>query len=130
MVDGLNKLKELLLYKEIESAEDNTLILKDGTQIEFYLSAYDCCAIACGDWILSDNFEGCITNITHKYSEEKEYGQTQVTLKLTIFHNQNEIAQAECYADNGNGGYYFSVLSVNVKSINGETLDDFELLTA
>ena len=64
MVDGLNKLKELLLYKEIESAEDNTLILKDGTQIEFYLSDYDCCAGAYGDWILSDNFEGCITHIS------------------------------------------------------------------
>ena len=129
MLENIAKLKELLLYKEIESAEDNTLILKDGTQIEFYLSDYDCCAGAYGDWILSDNFEGCITNVTHKYSEEKECGETQACLKLTIFHNQNEIAQAKCYADDGNGGYYFSVLSVNVKSINGETVDDFELLS-
>lgn len=73
MLKNIAKLKELLLYKEIESSEDNTLILKDGTQIEFYLSDYDCCAGAYGDWILSDNFEGCITNVTHKYSEEKEY---------------------------------------------------------
>ena len=129
MLKNIAKLKELLLYKEIESVEDNTLILKDGTQIEFYLSDYDCCAGAYGDWILSDNFEGCITNITHKYSEEKKYGETQARLKLTIFHNQNEIAQAKCYADDGNGGYYFSVLSVNVKSINGKTVDDFELLS-
>ena len=38
MLTNLYKLKELLLYKEIKSAEDNILVLKDGTQIEFYLS--------------------------------------------------------------------------------------------
>lgn len=129
MLTNLNKLKELLLYKEIKSAEDNILVLKDGTQIEFYLSDYDCCAGAYGDWILSDNFEGCITSVTHKYSEEKQCGETKARLRLTILHNQNRIAQAECYADDGNAGYYFSVLSVNVKSINGETLDDFEIIS-
>ena len=41
MVDGLNKLKELLLYKEIARANEDTLTLKDGTTVRFYMSDSD-----------------------------------------------------------------------------------------
>ncbi|WP_455485098.1 DUF7448 domain-containing protein [Gemella sp.] len=128
-LENMYKLRELLLYKKIKKAKDNELELSDGTKIEFYLSDHDCCAGAYGEWILSDNFEGCITDITYKHSKTGDYGEVEERVKLTVFHNQNKIAQAECYADNGNAGYYFSVLSVEVRSINGEKLDDFTLLS-
>ena len=128
-LENMYKLRELLLYKKIKKAENNTLELTDGTKIAFYLSDYDCCAGAYGEWILSDNFEGCITDVTYKHDKTGDYGYSEERVKLTIFHNQNTIAQANCYGDNGNEGYYYSVLSVNVRKVNGETLDDFPLLS-
>ena len=64
-----------------------------------------------------------------KATEEKFCGTTK-KIYITIFHNQNEVAQAECHADDGNEGYYFSVLSVRVTGINGKQIDDFTLLEA
>ena len=40
-MDALEKLKQVLLYKEIARVNEDTLTLKDGTQIDFYMSAND-----------------------------------------------------------------------------------------
>lgn len=74
-----------------------------------------------------ENFEGVITDVKFKATEEYFYG-TIKKLFITIFHNQNEVAQAECHADDGNAGYYYSVLSVRVTGIDGKQIDDFTLL--
>nr|DAJ50448.1 MAG TPA: hypothetical protein [Caudoviricetes sp.] len=37
----LERFKKLLLYKEIASVNGDTLTLKDGTRIEFYMSDND-----------------------------------------------------------------------------------------
>lgn len=37
---------------------------------------------------------------------------------VTIYHNQNPIALAECEADDGNGGYYYSVGSLVIGKIH------------
>lgn len=54
--------------------------------------------------------------------------ETKCDIRITILHEQSQIASAECYADNGNSGYYMSTLSVSVADINGHELDDFVLL--
>nr|DAS17673.1 MAG TPA: hypothetical protein [Caudoviricetes sp.] len=69
-----------------------------------------------------------ITDVKFKATKEYFYS-TIKKIYITIFHNQNEVAQAECHADNGNG-YYFSVLSVRVTNIDGKKIDDFILLEA
>lgn len=76
-----------------------------------------------------ENFEGVITDVKFKATEEYFFGKTK-KLFITIFHNQNEVAQAECHADDGNEGYYYSVLSVRVTGIDGKQIDDFTLLEA
>lgn len=58
MLENIYKLKKMLLYKEIKKAKGNKLELTDGTKIELYMSDNDCCALASGEWILSDEFEG------------------------------------------------------------------------
>lgn len=83
--------------------------------------------MAYGDWKLLENFEGVITDVKFKATEEYR-GYTKNRLFITIYHNQNEIAQAECYSDNGNDGYYFSVLSVEVTGIDRTQSKDFKLL--
>ena len=116
MLHNINALKEILLYREIESANNNTLRLKNGISIELYEEDYDWCAEASGHWIVADNFEGTITDVDEHY------------LTVTIFNNQNEIAQADAKADCGGSGYYYSILSVRVRNINNKVVGDFRLL--
>ncbi len=40
-MDALEKLKQILLYKEIAKVNEDTLTLKDGTRVEFYMSGND-----------------------------------------------------------------------------------------
>jgi hypothetical protein len=40
-MDALEKLKEILLYKEIARVNGDVLFLKDGTRVEFYMSDND-----------------------------------------------------------------------------------------
>lgn len=40
-MDALEQLKQVLLYKEIARVNGDTIFLKDGTQIDFYMSAND-----------------------------------------------------------------------------------------
>lgn len=115
--ETLNKLKTHLLFKKITSLEDGYLILSDGTKIDFQCSDYDCCAYAYGEW-KDFTVEGVITDIELLDIKENDdgYDQTNVTAKLVLFHNKNEIAKADLYADNGNGDYYYSVLSVYINN--------------
>lgn len=41
-MNELEKLKQVLLYKEIAEVNEDTLTLKDGTKVEFYMSDNDC----------------------------------------------------------------------------------------
>ena len=50
--------------------------------------------------------------------EEDDLGTTTSTNTVTIYHNQNPIALAECEADDGNGGYYYSVGSLVIGNIH------------
>lgn len=113
--ETLSKLKARLLFKNISKLENDHLVLSDGTKINFECSDYDCCAFASGEW---KNFtvDGFITNIQLLDIKENDdgYDQTYTTAKLVLFHNKNEIAKADLYANNGNGDYYYSVLSVYV----------------
>lgn len=76
-----------------------------------------------------ENVEGVITDVKFKATEEY-CGRTVNKLFITIYHNQNEIAQADCYSDDGNDGYYYSALSVRVTNIDGKKIDDFTILEA
>ena len=130
-MESLEQLKQVLLYKEIAEVNGNgdVLFLKDGTKVEFYMSDNDWCALAYGDWKLLENVEGVITDVKFKATEEY-CGRTVNKLFITIYHNQNEIAQADCYSDDGNDGYYYSALSVRVTNIDGKKIDDFTILEA
>lgn len=41
-MESLEQLKQVLLYKEIAKVNEDTLTLKDGTTVEFYMSDNDC----------------------------------------------------------------------------------------
>lgn len=123
-------LTKYLVGKRIAAATDDTLTLDDGTTLEFYESDQECCAGASGDWEIldPDRLEAAITNVEYEENYEDDY--TRVTrCRITIFHNQNPIALGLGYADAGNGGYYFSVLSLEI-TVDGTEVYDEEIISS
>ena len=115
----IEELKQSLLYKTITAWDNNSLTLSDGTKVIIECTDNDCCAWAGGEFkdvtldaIVTDVSIGEIT--TH--GDPCDMTTNKVT--ITVYHNQNPIALAECYADNGNGGYYYSVCSLVVNGVN------------
>lgn len=124
-------LSKFLVGRRITSADEDTLTLDDGTTLQLYESDYDCCAVASGKWKIldPDRLEAAITHVEY---EEDTYdnGDTDIAIcKITIFHNQNPIALGGGYADAGNGGYYFSVLSLEV-IVGGNIVHNEEVIRA
>lgn len=124
-------LTKYLVGKRIAAVDSDTLTLDDGTTLEFYESGQDCCAGAFGEWeiIDPDRLEAAITNVEYEEYDDDD-GYTRVaTCKITILHNQNPIALGDGYADAGNGGYYYSILSLAI-TVDGNEVYDEEIISA
>ena len=114
-----NELKELLLFKRIVKFEESKLYLDDGTVVSIEETASDCCACAFGEF-KNVKLDAVITDVKiGEYSDngltaDMEYSNENT---VTIYSNQNPVAQAECYADAGNGGFYYSVCSLVIGDV-------------
>lgn len=112
----IEELREFLLYKRIVEWTPNYLKLEDGTRITLGMSESDCCAYAGGNF--SDvKLDAVITNldISEVIESYDEYGIENEST-VTLFHNQNPIAQADMGA--GHNGYYYSVGSLVINDIH------------
>ena len=111
-----------MLYKKIIRWNDQELMLEDGTVLVFE-EEQDCCAHASGGWE-EVKLDAVITDIKIQRfdGERDEWGERTNSAVLTIFHNNNPIARAECWANDGNGGYYYSTLTLKVKGVNDDGL--------
>lgn len=115
---NLNDLEGLLLYKRIAEWDKDKLTLDDGTILTLEMTESDCCAWA-GGTFSNVKLDAMITNLQIGESHNYHDGDTHVSeLTITLFHNQNPIAQAEMYANAGNGGYYYSVGSFVVNDVH------------
>lgn len=117
MLQDNKDLSELLLLQRIIKVENSKLYLENGTTLTFK-SKEDDRAYADGYWLTPDNFEGLITSV--KYEHKYDWNRNNSEVTITLYHNQNELAQAEAYAQTDNPGYYYSVVEVSVESVNGE----------
>lgn len=113
-------LDKYLLYKRIVEWNKDKLTLDDGTILTLEETESDCCASAGGEFT-NVTLDAVITKV--EIGEESSVdlyddGMTTKYLTITLFHNQNPIAQADMQADNGNGGYYYSVGSFVVNGIH------------
>lgn len=116
---SLEELKELLLLKRIVKWDKDFLLLDDGTKVTIEMSESDCCAYADGEF-KDVKLDAVITDIKigEQITEKNDGGTTENRNTVTIYHNQNPIALAECEADDGNGGYYYSVASIVIGKIH------------
>lgn len=113
-------LKEKILYKRIKEMTKDKLILEDGTEVYFECTDWDCWAFASGEWKTAE-LDAVITDVKmvdYNQSGLDGFDYLVNTAKIVLYHNQNSVAQANLYADAGNGGYYHSVLSVFVNEEN------------
>nr|DAO95070.1 MAG TPA: hypothetical protein [Caudoviricetes sp.] len=113
------ELKERLLYKRIVKFEEDKLYLDDGTIVSIEETDSDCCASAFGEFKKVE-LEALITDVkVGEYKDNGEDADEEYSNKntVTIYSNQNPVAQAECYADAGNGGYYFSICSLVIGDV-------------
>ena len=115
----IEELKQSLLYKTITAWDNNSLTLSDGTKVTIECTNNECCAWAGGEF-KDVTLDAIVTDVT--IGEITTFGDpcdmTTNKVTITVYHNQNPIALAECYADNGNGGYYYSVCSLVVNGVN------------
>lgn len=112
------ELKELLLYKRIVEWDKDFLLLEDGTRVTIEMSESDCCASAGGEF-KDVQLDAVITDVQFGEPHKFDNGDgTTCENTVTIYHNQNPIALAECEADDGNGGYYYSVGSLVIGDIH------------
>ena len=113
-------LKEKILYKRIKGMTEDKLILEDGTEVYFECTDWDCCAGANGEWKTAE-LDAVITDVKMvdvELADFEGFCDPSSTARIVLYHNQNSVAQADLYADAGNGGYYYSVLSVFVDGEN------------
>ena len=114
----IEELKQSLLYKTITTWDNNSLTLSDGTRVTIECTDNDCCAWAGGEF-KDVTLDAIVTDVTigEITTHGDPYDMTTNNVTITVYHNQNPIALAECYADNGNGGYYYSVCSLVVNGV-------------
>lgn len=101
------------------NADKSILTLDNGTTLRLYESDSDCCASARGQWVIQpDALDAMITHVEFKQEKNAEddewHDGHESTATITILHNQNPLALGDCYANDGNGGYYYSALSLDV----------------
>jgi hypothetical protein len=119
MTDDLSKIRQMVEGKRVVSVESNgeKLVLDDGTVLHLYESNSDCCASARGDWVIQpDALDAIITDVKIDVLAQNEGNGdgSESHATITILHNQNPVALGDCYANDGNGGYYYAALSLNV----------------
>lgn len=122
--DTFDKLREQLLYKRITAWTKDKITLEDGTEITIECSEQDCCAWAEGEF-KSVKLDAAITDVSDPYLTGKEEfgGETTKFGTVTIYHNNNPIAVAECEANDGNSGYYYSVCSLVVNDVHYKVVE-------
>lgn len=124
-------LAKYLVGRRVTAAVNDTLTLDDGTTLRLYESIYDCCAGAGGEWKIldPDRLEAAITHVEYESDGYKDFYTRVTTCRITILHNQHPIALGDGRADSGNGGYYFSALSLEV-TVDGGIVHDEEVISA
>lgn len=116
------EIKKQLLYKKVKEWTDKTLTLDDGTLVEIVESEQDCCASAGGEWT-NVKLDAVITNVKIENERKQQKfdrwsAESESLATVVLYHNQNPIAQGECYADAGNGDFYYSICSLKIKDIH------------
>lgn len=108
----------LELVEELDEPEKVVLSKEESEQ--------DCCASAGGEF-KDVKLDAVITDVEFGEPEvdegDEDFGEYSMRNTVTLYHNQNPIAIADCEADAGNGGYYYSVCSLVIKNVHYKVVE-------
>ncbi|MDV2621956.1 DUF7448 domain-containing protein [Pediococcus acidilactici] len=109
--------KQLISHRVVEWTPDK-LVLENGTVLSIEESESDCCAWAGGEFE-NVKLDAVITDVGDPEIKQgdDEYNEGEMLGKVTLFHNLNPVAVANCSADRGGSGYYYSVCSLAIKDV-------------
>lgn len=113
-----------LIGRRIVEWTKEALTLDDGRVLTIEESDADCCAWAYGKFYV-ETLDAGITNVEReeeRYTSLLDDREVANKVKVTFLHNQNIIATANCEANNGTGGFYYSVCSLVVSGIHYEVV--------
>ncbi|MBC2164640.1 DUF7448 domain-containing protein [Listeria booriae] len=112
------ELKAQLLYKRIIEWTEDKLVLEDGTVITIECSEQDCCAWAEGKF-KDVKLDAVITEVSDPQVYEEDSSEEHTNKgTVTIYHNNNPIAIADCNANDGNNGCYYSICSLVINKVH------------
>ena len=121
----IDRLKEELLYHKVVKLRSRELVLDDGRVLKIKLLDSDCCAYGDGEFVRG-MLDAVITDVKleciKSHEDDNELIKEAV---LMIYNNMNPVAQALLQCDNGNGGYYYSVLGVTLDGDPFSLIDTF-----
>lgn len=118
-------LKKILLYKRIVKWDSDSLTLEDGTIVSVQESEYECCANADGEF-RDVELDAVITAVSDPLVTDIPDPDDDTIINagiVTIYHNQNIVALADCYANAGNGGCYYSICSLVVNDVHYKVVE-------
>lgn len=126
MKTDLELLSKKLICRRIVKVEETKITLDDGSVLHVKETAQDCCASAGGSFTALVDLEkadAVITGIQIVKEETNEsWGETTNSVVIHIVHNTLPLVEVDCYANDGNGGFYFSTCSF-VLEPEGEVFD-------
>ena len=121
------EVREAIIGETVDhiDADTSTLVLDNGAVLKFRdADPDDPCAGSVGKWDNVNNTEAGITNVEFgewvSDTREDDYAYRKMT--ITVLHGEQQLVEANCVADGGDGGYYSSVLILDVEIPDKEKL--------
>lgn len=108
------KIKELLLYRKIVKAENNTLLLDNGVELE--ICANEGCGGCSAGWyevVELNTCENAITNVEFVEDNNTKYEDDETSYKIFVLAADERTKILQVDGDDGNG-YYGTGYTVNV----------------
>jgi hypothetical protein len=114
--------KELISHRVVSWTPDE-LVLENGTVVTIEESEQDCCAYAGGEFE-NVKLDAVITDVGDPEirQDDDEY-EEELLGKVTLFHNLNPVAVANCSANRGGSGFYYSVCSLAIKDVHYKVVE-------
>lgn len=117
-------IEDVVIGRSIVKWDGYAITLDDGTEIWIEETAQDCCASADGEFsnVKLNAFITDVKVIKEESFEDEDWGETTNKIEMVFLHNQGTVAEINARANDGNGGYYFSVASFVVRKDNNKEL--------
>lgn len=123
---------DALVGRRIVEVDDENIILDDGSVLHF-TEERDCCAGAdftLHDYDLTDPPVITAIEDSGRKADDDFDGDRYESRVITLLGINGTVGRIENFADAGNGGYYFAVLTLTVRRPDSDTYEEEVVVSA